>query len=308
MVDITSVERILALLQLDLDMRKRCLGVLAEAIVEANTYGANKWGVHLVGAHRDRIRLLVGNLVVLSVGKHGLWMALDRQSLEESQEQKDYLEQSQDWEWDTGLYADGYPEYKQVPSKNGYYTPSNDLYLWLQVKELHFTLIRRTAEKYEQLNVRSQAKHSPDLLVYLRHALHRYIPDPVYGDDNLYLPEEVPQNTTLVEGSRRAIMVNAYERNSRARLACINHYGTCCVVCGFNFAEAYGEVGKGLIHVHHLRSLADIGEEYNVDPINDLRPVCPNCHAIIHKGNPPYTIEQVKRFLQDARESADQRS
>jgi 5-methylcytosine-specific restriction protein A len=302
-----SIERILAFPLLDSVMGKRCLEVLAEAIVEANTYGANKWGVHIVSAHRDKIRLLVGNLVVLSIGRHRLWMALDRQGLEESQEQKNYLEQSQDWEWDTGLYTDAYPEFTQVPSKNGYYTPTNDLQLWLRVRELHFTFVRRTAEKYRQLNVRSQSKHSPDLLAYLRHALHRYVPDPVYGDDNLYMPEEIPQNATFVEGSRCSVVINAYERNPKAREACINRHGTCCVVCGFDFAKVYGDVGKGLIHIHHLKSLADIGEEYNVDPINDLCPVCPNCHAIIHRGNPPYTIEQVKRFLQDAKELANQR-
>ena len=58
------------------------------------------------------------------------------------------------------------------------------------------------------------------------------------------------------------------------------------MVCEFNFEAFYGERGKGFIHVHHLSSLAEIGQEYEVDPVNDLRPVCPNCHAMLHrKGN-----------------------
>jgi 5-methylcytosine-specific restriction protein A len=43
--------------------------------------------------------------------------------------------------------------------------------------------------------------------------------------------------------------------------------------------------------------LSQIGEKYTLNPINDLRPVCPNCHAIIHKKNPPFTIDEVKKFI-----------
>ena len=59
----------------------------------------------------------------------------------------------------------------------------------------------------------------------------------------------------------------------------------------------YGEVAEGLIHVHHLRSLSEVGEEYIVDPIADLRPVCPNCHAVLHTRTPPFSIEEVVTFL-----------
>lgn len=108
---------------------------------------------------------------------------------------------------------------------------------------------------------------------------------------NFELPEEVPDS--LTEGAKRTIIVNAYERNPAARNACIKEHGVTCVVCDFNFEKFYGERGKGFIHVHHLRSLADVGQEYEVDPIKDLRPVCPNCHAMLHrKGN--IGIEQLQ--------------
>jgi predicted HNH restriction endonuclease len=68
-------------------------------------------------------------------------------------------------------------------------------------------------------------------------------------------------------------------------------------VCGFNFAEKYGAIAAGIIHVHHLTPLAEIGDTYEVDPIEDLRPVCPNCHVVIHKHNPPFTIEKVQGFI-----------
>jgi 5-methylcytosine-specific restriction protein A len=119
------------------------------------------------------------------------------------------------------------------------------------------------------------------------------------GDEPL--PDEIPLNEEerLFEGAKRTITVNAYERNSKARELCIKHYGTTCIICGFDFEKKFGEHGKGFIHVHHLTPLADIGEHYEVDPIKDLRPVCPNCHAMLHRDEPPLTIEELKYLLKE---------
>jgi len=115
------------------------------------------------------------------------------------------------------------------------------------------------------------------------------------------LPDEIPSNEEerIFEGAKRTIIVNAYERNSKARELCIKHYGTTCIVCSFDFEKKFGEHGKGFIHVHHLTPLADIGEHYEVDPIKDLRPVCPNCHAMLHRDEPPLTIEELKSMLKE---------
>ena len=70
-----------------------------------------------------------------------------------------------------------------------------------------------------------------------------------------------------------------------------------CSVCNFNFGQVFGKLGEGFIHVHHLRPISEIGEEYVVDPIEDLRPVCPNCHAMIHRRSPPLSIQEIKNLL-----------
>jgi putative restriction endonuclease len=114
------------------------------------------------------------------------------------------------------------------------------------------------------------------------------------------LPEEVTSTEVFLEGAVRQVTVNAYERDTEARSRCIAHYGTRCFVCDFDFGSSYGESLEGYIHVHHLRQLSDIGGEYEVDPIADLRPVCPNCHAVIHSKKPPYAIEEVKGMLAQA--------
>ena len=71
-----------------------------------------------------------------------------------------------------------------------------------------------------------------------------------------------------------------------------------CLVCGRNFEATYGEIGKGFIHVHHLTPIYSIGKEYELNVDTDLAPVCPNCHYMLHRKDPPYTIEELKEILQ----------
>ena len=110
-------------------------------------------------------------------------------------------------------------------------------------------------------------------------------------------PEEIAKSAELVEGGTKTISVNVYERNPKARRECIGHFGCICSVCGFDFEKKFGAIGKGFIHVHHLRDLASIGKSYIINPQEDLRPVCPNCHAMLHKSKPAYRIEELKELI-----------
>lgn len=111
-------------------------------------------------------------------------------------------------------------------------------------------------------------------------------------------PEEISAATSqLVEGAAYRVLVNAYERNPEARRRCIAAHGTTCSICGFSFGKVYGEVAEGYIHVHHLRALSETNGEYVIDAVADLRPVCPNCHAVLHRRIPAFTIDEVKEFL-----------
>lgn len=117
------------------------------------------------------------------------------------------------------------------------------------------------------------------------------------GGAEISYPDEFRADEKFIEGSRKKVYVNSYERDSTARQKCIQHYGESCEVCGFHFDYFYGSLGKGYIHVHHLKPISSIGEEYEVDPIKDLRPVCPNCHAMLHKGKDPISIEELQTLV-----------
>ena len=116
---------------------------------------------------------------------------------------------------------------------------------------------------------------------------------------NAIYPDELPDNSPEYrEGKKKTVQVNTYERNPAARHVCINHYGVICYICGFDFGRTYGEICDGMIHVHHLRMVSESDDEYTVNPISDLRPVCPNCHMVLHsKKDGCYTIEEVNEML-----------
>lgn len=98
----------------------------------------------------------------------------------------------------------------------------------------------------------------------------------------------------LPEGAKTRVQTNRYERSPENRRRCLEAQGVRCLVCGFDFGDEFGEVGMGFIHVHHLTPVAQLGEDYVIDPVRDLIPVCPNCHAMLHKRQPPYTVKELQ--------------
>lgn len=105
------------------------------------------------------------------------------------------------------------------------------------------------------------------------------------------------EEDNLYEGAITTVTTNVYKRNPFAREKCIEHYGTKCVICDFDFGKTYGEEFEGKIHVHHIKPLHEIGELVEVDPVNDLVPVCPNCHFIIHSKKSLFSIDDIKKMI-----------
>jgi hypothetical protein len=113
--------------------------------------------------------------------------------------------------------------------------------------------------------------------------------------------EEVLPNREYIEGGAVRVLANRYERDREARAACIAHHGAACTVCEMEFADVYGPLGEGFIHVHHLVLVSSRGTRYRVDPVRDLVPVCPNCHAMLHAGEAPPSVEELRRIVRRRR-------
>lgn len=109
----------------------------------------------------------------------------------------------------------------------------------------------------------------------------------------------------FTEGSVKPVLVNAYERNPKARERCIDYYKKknsrlFCEICGFDFGKFYGEKFEDKLHIHHLTEISTIGEEYKINPIIDLIPICANCHVIIHSKKPAYKPDEIRKMIRKA--------
>jgi hypothetical protein len=103
----------------------------------------------------------------------------------------------------------------------------------------------------------------------------------------------VPGTAGYFEGAVKRAAIQRIERSRAARRQCIAHYGSACRVCGFDFGATYGSLGSNFIIVHHLYPLAAATSRRKVDPYQHLRPVCANCHYMLHVDDPPLTIEEL---------------
>lgn len=188
----------------------------------------------------------------------------------------------------------------------------NDKYFWKDISEydngknnnkyVRLKLISKFDNELLSLNnlYENGLKGAPQGPMKIKNAeLFNYIENTINQDSlNNILPEEI-NIKEIHEGIGKTITVNKYERSNLARNKCIEYNGCICKVCGMDFYKKYGDIGKGFIHVHHIVPLNTIKDDYVVDYKNDLIPVCPNCHAMLHrKINGKYlSIEELKKIV-----------
>jgi len=74
-----------------------------------------------------------------------------------------------------------------------------------------------------------------------------------------------------------------------------------CEVCAFSFVERYGIVGKEFLEAHHLDPLAERSElEWSTQvrtAADRVVAVCSNCHRMLHRRKPPYTLDELRGML-----------
>lgn len=104
-------------------------------------------------------------------------------------------------------------------------------------------------------------------------------------------------NIDKLEGLAHSVISTHYERNPIYRTICISNKGYKCDACGFDFKHTYGNLGSEYIHVHHTTPVSQMSGGMIINPVKDLVPVCPNCHAMLHRKNPPLTIEELREVL-----------
>lgn len=152
----------------------------------------------------------------------------------------------------------------------------------------------RSVNMYLHADIRENGRNS----IFLKTGRGCFILRKYHSENKIY-PTESSSDSILYEGASITVIVNRYERNNLAREKCIDHFGAICQVCDEDFGSKYGEIGEGYIDVHHKVEISSIGKQYQVDPINHLVPVCPNCHSMLHKKKPPYTVPELKAIIEN---------
>jgi 5-methylcytosine-specific restriction protein A len=77
-----------------------------------------------------------------------------------------------------------------------------------------------------------------------------------------------------------------------------------CEVCAFDFADAYGGLGKDYIEVHHITPLHISGTRET--KLDDLACLCANCHRMCHRSHlgeswrtPDALRDEIRKSAQD---------
>lgn len=165
------------------------------------------------------------------------------------------------------------------------------------VENIVQTFVTQYGIAAEALDVQSAARHTYLILREPTAALKVLL-----QDAGVALPEDtqvVLTNAKYVEGRISDVTLRRRERSLEARAACLAAYGFSCYVCGLNLRTQYVGLATEVIHVHHEEPLAGALGEREFDPVATMKPVCPNCHAVIHTREPPYSINEVKAMVAD---------
>lgn len=115
-----------------------------------------------------------------------------------------------------------------------------------------------------------------------------------------------PEDYKITEGKVGSKTTIIRERSQKLRNAAIEHYtagGTIkCYVCGFDFKDIYGKLGEGYIQMHHEKPIyqysTDGFEEYISQAVENMKPLCANCHCMIHRNKQKLlSVTELKAIL-----------
>lgn len=114
-----------------------------------------------------------------------------------------------------------------------------------------------------------------------------------------------PSDESFLEGEARLRLHLTRERNrslvARAKQTWLQQQSgePSCAICDFSFLQAYGTMGSGFIEAHHIRPISSLRPDTLVT-LDDLIPICSNCHSIVHRFQPWPTVDELRKIVHRA--------
>ena len=110
-----------------------------------------------------------------------------------------------------------------------------------------------------------------------------YICDKRYSQLGNFLPTRF--NASWKEGAKKTYELTKSERDPSVRREALKFYEFKCYCC-----DKRPKI-QSMIEIHHLNPIAEGERETKVE---DVLPLCRNCHSAAHSEEPPITIERLK--------------
>jgi hypothetical protein len=260
------------------------LKALARSVGLADGASPAKWGLRL---NPDSIMLKVGFVQVLQLHEDEFLLLLDKPSVPASLRANRRLRFRRH-------------EYANAPRCG---TCDMDIAiverLYPALLPAHQAAIRVAARRPRRSDTTKD--HSRGLVVFVSQQLGVPPPQPEYLEALKNAAPKCRRKFPPMRSSRRERPSRSWSIDMSATRpqgsVALNTTGRPASPAASRFAQRYGPEASGLIHVHHLTPLANLSAQSIVDPVRDLRPLCPNSHAVIHLTHLPRAIEEVRAML-----------
>lgn len=282
--DVSQAARIVANLFPQQRERDVALRILADAIICAARVAPASWGVSLF---EDRLCLNVGRGAVLQFDSDEiLFIVTGRLFSTLSRRNRDLFRANR--------------VYKFVPDALEGWLSAASLSKYDLFKRAHTDLIERAAQGRK--TCLWPHAHSPSVVELLGRSNLR-VPAPDYtivsNHDSMVDIDETDHVTS--EGRRnlhRHLVIERDPKLARRKkevvMAATGRLA--CEVCSFDFEETYGSVGHAFAEVHHLKPLGTSNMP-SIVRLSDLAIVCSNCHRMLHRGNPLFSLSELRDRL-----------
>lgn len=148
---------------------------------------------------------------------------------------------------------------------------------------------------YANKNPRS-IKFRNDIIIKIEKIINENYSNDLYNDERKYFEGDI---------TSRVKKIDSIYRNALARKKCLEYHfhdnkNYKCNLCGFDFEQYYGSLGRNFIEVHHIESHTIKSKTtgmHEINPIKDLIPICSNCHSIIHREKPAVSIKKMREII-----------